>query len=250
MKTGSPINFSLDATRFAAILALVLLSTSESAWAEEGGDRARDLFMQGIEAFQDEDYESALQAFRLSYQLNPVASVLYNLAMCHRALVRYVESIEAFERYLEDGGDRVSVERRQEVEELIRDMLALIGRLRLQVSPADATVEIDDSPVSPTPGGALRVSGGTHTIRVTRDGYAELVRQIDVPIGTVMEMSLELVLSESAPSDSGARRPWYRTWWFWTIVGCAVTAGVGVGLGVGLREDEEVGSGDWDVRLP
>jgi hypothetical protein len=37
-------------------------------------------------------------------------------------------------------------------------------------------------------------------------------------------------------------RPWYRTWWFWTIVGGVVVTGTAVGLGVGLQEDVEPGT--------
>jgi hypothetical protein len=33
--------------------------------------------------------------------------------------------------------------------------------------------------------------------------------------------------------EGGSRRPFYRTWWFWTAIG-AVVAGVAVGTGVGL----------------
>lgn len=40
--------------------------------------------------------------------------------------------------------------------------------------------------------------------------------------------------------DNGEDRvgPWYRRWWFWTIVGgVAVGSSVGIGLGLGLRDD-------------
>lgn len=249
MKTDRSIKTSSQPARLATSLAVALLVLSGVAQAEQGGDRARDLFMEGIEAFQDEDYESALQAFRLSYQINPVASVLYNIAMCHRALIQYVDSIDAFERYLADGGERISGGRRQEVEGLMRDMLQLIGRLRFNITPAEASVEVDDVPVELSQGRTLRVGGGTHTVRVGFAGHEEEIRQIEAPLGVVTEVNIDLEpATERVVTPAG--RPWYRTWWFWTIVGVAAATGVGVGLGVGLNQDEGIGSGDWDVRLP
>ena len=51
------------------------------------------------------------------------------------------------------------------------------------------------------------------------------------------------------PGDDGGegpirpRRAWYRSWWFWTIVGVAVAGGAAAGLAVGLQpEDEPVGT--------
>ena len=32
--------------------------------------------------------------------------------------------------------------------------------------------------------------------------------------------------------------PWYRQWWFWTVVGGVVAAGCGVGLGYLLQPDK------------
>lgn len=43
-----------------------------------------------------------------------------------------------------------------------------------------------------------------------------------------------------SPPGTRARKPVLRTWWFWTIVGSVVVAGVAVGLGVGLRPSSAV----------
>lgn len=44
------------------------------------------------------------------------------------------------------------------------------------------------------------------------------------------------LVSAGASSDGeGAKKPFYKTWWFWTATGVAVTA-VTVGLGVGLSQ--------------
>lgn len=51
---------------------------------------------------------------------------------------------------------------------------------------------------------------------------------------------LAVDIGERLPSDSSGdreRRVWYRSWWFWTIVGVAVTA-VAVGVPVGVASSE------------
>lgn len=243
----------------AAALALVSLVPAPVGAEESGGEqRARELFMRGAELFGEDDYEGALEAFEASYELNPVTSVLYNAAMCQRALFRYVESLQTFEHYLEAGGERISAERRAEVEELLEEMEARVGHIRLDVSPADATVELDGVGVDPDRWSGLRARTGRHTLRFSAPGHLEQVRQLDLPARGITEVEVELVPEPEAPpieitpdpSPPPPTRPSVvRQWWFWTIIGAVVVGGVATGLGVGLTR-EQVGAGDWEVRLP
>ncbi len=248
-------------TRFLTTLTAILLvaSYAATATAEQGQpsdeDRARELFRLGAEAFANEDYQSALEAFSLSFRLNPVLSVLYNIAMCYRALFRYVESIETFEQYLAEGGPRIPVDRAREVEALVREMEDLVGHLRLRVVPEAAVVELDGEPVELPPGGEatdIRLRPGHHVIRANAPEHREAVRQLDIGPGETSELAIELEPEPETTAPPPPPTPWYRRWWVWTLIGGAVVAtGLGVGLGVGLTQDErELGSASWDLRLP
>lgn len=59
----------------------------------------------------------------------------------------------------------------------------------------------------------------------------EYLREIQVP-----KSSVEPVLPTPALVEKPAKKPFYKTWWFWTITGTVVAGaaiGVGVGLGIG-----------------
>jgi hypothetical protein len=223
---------------------------------ESAAARALSLFEQGAERFGDEDYDGALAAFEASYSLNPVPSVLYNIAQCHRALFHHIEAIEHFERYLVAAGERVGAERRAEVEALVDELEARTGRMILEVSPPGASAELDGRPVPPDPSAGFRVPTGRHTLRVSADGYVEHVVTVEVTLAEPARVRVSLVevgaaTTTVAPVGGGTpeRVPVYRRWWLWTIVGVAVAAGVGVGLGVGLTRPH-VGDGDFEVTLP
>lgn len=212
---------------------------------DEVAGQARALFERGVELFAVREYEAALDAFQQSYDLAPVGSVLYNIGMSQMALQRYVESIETLRRFL-DGGGAIDPESRREAEAAIAEMESRLGEVRITVDAPGVEVILDDSRVEPEQMSGLRVRAGRHSLRVTAPRYLEETRQIDVPSGglTVVNISLE--------PDPAFRQevPLVRRWWFWTVIGAVVAAGTATGLAVGLTRGEDLGPGDWDVRLP
>jgi head-tail adaptor len=207
-------------------------------------DRARALFERGVELFAVREYEAALDAFQQSYDLVPVGSVLFNVGMSQMALQRYTESIETLQRYLAEGA-AVDVESRREAEAAIAEMASRLGEVRIRVETPGVEVVLDDSRLSTEEMSSLRVRAGRHSLRVTAPRYIEETRQIDVASGglTVVNISLQ--------PDPAFREevPLVRRWWFWTVIG-VVAAGAATGLAVGLTRGEDLGPGDWDVRLP
>jgi tetratricopeptide (TPR) repeat protein len=240
----------LHATRRGLIVATVTLAALVSGLpvvAEQSDDdRARELFQVGIDAFESEDYGAALAAFELSYQLNPVSSVLYNIAMCHRALVRYVESIQDFERYLEEGGDRIAAERRQEVEGLVLEMERLVGRIEMDVSPPEADVEIDGVPVERGVYASSRVRAGAHTVRASCPGYRDAVRRVEMAPGEVarVEVALEREVQRPGepPDRERSRRRSLRAA-LWVVLGLTAASAVAFAATAAMGADRMNGLG-------
>ena len=160
------------------------------------------------------------------------------------ALLRYVESIETFQKYLEEGGADITPERRGEVLSLIDELKGRLGTLRLIVVPEDASVLIDETPISSELYSNFSIRAGRHNIRVTAPGHLEFVDQIDISMRDVTEMTIEL---EPEPRED---KPFYKKWWFWTVIGTVVAGGAAAGFYLLFSEDEQLGQGDWNVRLP
>ncbi len=77
-------------------------------------------------------------------------------------------------------------------------------------------------------------------------------RKIDLTTPLPEEDILEAVPytpPEDVEPDTGEDE-WYETWWFWTVVGSVVAAGVGTGLGIYLSQDNDGGQPQPPVGTP
>lgn len=100
---------------------------------------------------------------------------------------------ELFTRF--DNNAAAAVEREAEAREL--DPVEGSGRLRIQVSPADAAVWLDGRLIGSAADlmalrDALEVAAGSHEIVAVRPGWGELRRRIEVEAGEEVEISLDL----------------------------------------------------------
>ncbi|MBI5502511.1 MAG: tetratricopeptide repeat protein [Deltaproteobacteria bacterium] len=84
-------------------------------------EAARNLFEEGLRAFEVDEWATALDKFNEAYELSPRAAILYNLAVCHERLGDVASAIGAYQRYLGEDPDMVD-ERRQEVLDKIREL--------------------------------------------------------------------------------------------------------------------------------
>ena len=65
-------------------------------------EQAKTLFKTGVGSFLKEDYKEALTSFETSYKINPKSTVLFNIAMCYKALGDYQRSAEVFAQYIRE----------------------------------------------------------------------------------------------------------------------------------------------------
>lgn len=163
--------------------------------------------------------------------------VLYNIAMCQRALDRREDSIATFERYLAEGGERVPPERRQEVERHLAEMHAWLeaNLAPPETTPPPAPVEppLETEPIEPA----------------NLPSEAEPTEPIE-PDET-SEPAVEPLPEDGGDPEPASRRPLYRRWGFWVaLIGGAAAVGLGVGLGVGLSGDDDPPPYDYLVSLP
>ncbi|MCP4674856.1 MAG: tetratricopeptide repeat protein [Deltaproteobacteria bacterium] len=92
------------------ILVTFLLSATVYAGDKE---ESRKHLKEGTALFKSGQYERAVIEYEKSYELNPVYSTQRKIALAEVELHNYDRAIKAYERFLEQGGDKVSDSRRK-----------------------------------------------------------------------------------------------------------------------------------------
>ena len=148
--------------------ALAVPQTSRAGAKEE----ARKHYDRVIELVDDGQPEGAIVEFQRSYDLTHHFAVLYNIGQVFVSLAKPVEAVDAYQRYLADGGKRIPAVRRAEVEQEIARQKARIATLEIRGLPEGAGVRVDGKEIGKAPIAApVRVGVGTHTIAASAEGY-------------------------------------------------------------------------------
>ena len=204
----------------AAALAACLLAAAP-ARAEDGDKaRAKRLFQEGMAEVEAENYPAALAAFEESYSLYPKPALLFNIAMCEKALYRYVDSMATFRRYLEEAGETIKPAMRDAVDRSLAEMEKLVGKLRLVDAPEGAEVLVDGKGAGRAPlEEDLVLDPGQHTVQVVAEGFKPLRIDVTIASGAVVPLRAALKPVEA-----------------WLEVTCEVEGAV-------VRLDDEVAGG-------
>jgi len=176
-------------------LALLLGASSMARARARAADkgRARALFFRGMKAFNKGNYPSALSLFLASNKLASKSVVIFNIAMCHRALFQYKRSIAAFGRYLKRKGRRIKPGRLRRVRRFNREMNRKLGRLVLAISPPGAQVKVDGEVVGVSPlARSVTIDPGKRLLEVSVTGYRTYTRTLEVLDGQRIKLSIRL----------------------------------------------------------
>jgi len=105
--------------------------------AESSNDKyvGKDYFRQGIQFFNDGEFEEAVKHFRMAYKARRNYKILYNIAQSEMSAKRYGLALEAFQNYLEKGGDDVSKERREQIIQEIDVLQQMVGNVFVKAAP-------------------------------------------------------------------------------------------------------------------
>jgi hypothetical protein len=204
-------------------------------------------FKRGLELFDDDDFQGARIEFGRAYQLLPNFHVLYNLGQVNFQLQDYVAALHAFEKYLAEGGDTLSRERREEVS---RDVAKLRNRVASVVvtATAGATITVDGAFAGTAPLEApLQVSAGKRVIRALMPSRTPVEKTMELAGGDTARIDLTLdepkvaaavpapnpIAPALAPTPDPAPESSKPPWALWGItgalaVGTAVTGVVAV----------------------
>jgi hypothetical protein len=172
--------------RIVAIALWAVVSTT-LGFAEAGPKdkrQAQKHFQAGTELMKVEDFKGALVEFEKSVALYPTKSGLFNLGNCLKALHRYGEALETFERLQREFGKKLDSEMRDALNRHLDDIRAVIARLEIRVDRAGAKVLLDGEDVGESPlAEPLVVGPGEHRLEVSLGGHETAEREVTLVSG-------------------------------------------------------------------
>ena len=236
--------------------AIAIATAGMASWAQGDAAGAKKAFSKGSKLFDKGDFPAAADAFREAYRLNPSWKLYYNIGQAEAAAKHYGLALEAFERYLAEGGDEVAPDRNDEVIAELKRLRELLGSAEIK-APEGALIIVDDfeTGTAPLPGAIKLVAGVDHVIRAEKDGAVLESRTVRVSSGDsiVIELGLPKPVDGPAPAPAasaeqhaapaqakGEGAP-LKTWGWVTLgVGAAVAIAGGVVGGVALSLDKKL----------
>jgi hypothetical protein len=170
---------------------------------------AKAHFRRGVEDYEAHRLSEAAAEFKLAYDLSPAYKVLFNIGQVNAALGDAVAAADAYERYLQQGGNEIPPSRRQAVQAELTEQMARIGTVSLTCSPEGTSVQIDGKLMGTTPlARPLRLTEGRHTLTLIAQNHNSLVRELDVAgkSQVMLELSLQPVgtIAGAEPPPSAA----------------------------------------------
>lgn len=187
----------------------------------------------GLELYDESDYRLALIEFERAYEIGKSYKILYNIGQVHFQLKAYAKARSVLTRYLAEGGDAISAERRAEVERDLATLQTRTAHLTVRVNVEGAEVWVDDTLVGRAPLDETLVDAGRLRIKVSRTGYASTVRDVSVVGGDAQTITIELMAMKpeiivTAPATSSGPPTLAIVSWIGAGALAAGTIGTGI----------------------
>lgn len=237
----------------AAVALVVVMLAPALALGQEAREQARELAAQGRAHYEAGRFEEALEAYQAAYDLAPAPGVLFNLGQCYRHLGDCPHAVTSYERYLAEALDAPNREGVETLIEQCRTQMAMLTPAEpdagpTQEAPDAGLASTDAEPVGVVPdGGPLTADAdsdavdGDLPVDVETNVDIASTDHLDGGIAAVTPPPTAAIEPPEEPPVETPHRPVWRRWWFWTILGCAVTgATVGAVVGVMAAEPETV----------
>jgi hypothetical protein len=234
------------------------------------------LIRKGLDLRKEGRDREALVLLQQAVEQERTPRALAQLGTCEQALGLWPSAEQHLDEALKSPGDAWIKKNGKLLQDAVTFVKGKVGSLEVWGTPAGAAVTVDDAPVGTLPLGApVRVGEGRRTITVEAPGYVADTRTVEVRGGSAIREHIALAraavahaapvvadvttlpraisstdgatpippITSSAPPqplslDRASEDRFYRTWWFWTLVGTAVVAG-GVTTYLVLRNNND-----------
>jgi hypothetical protein len=186
--------------------------------------------------YQEDDFRGALIEFSRAYELAPNWAVLYNVGQSHYQLREYATALRTLERYLDEGGDKVTGDRRAEVERELAELRARVAHVTVVANVEDVDVALDDAPLGKASRSEPRLVGeGRHRVTASKPGYMPVTEVVDIAGGDSPTLHFDLTpVAPELPSPPPARPRPTPNYAASIVTGAVGVAGLAVGTVFGV----------------
>jgi tetratricopeptide (TPR) repeat protein len=218
-------------------------------------EEARRHFDRAQTAYKLGRFDEAIREYEAAYREMPEPAFLFNLAQAHRQQYQIdrepshlQKSLSLYRAYLREAP---AAPNRETVTRLIEELKGLLSDIENRSSASKepgvlvlhggsargAQVRVDGKVVGQIPL-STKLPAGSYFVQVSLPGHSPWSSALTIAPGSRLELPvvLEPLPSSSASTPPPRAKPFYKRWWFWTIIGAAVSAGTGVGIYLGTRE--------------
>jgi hypothetical protein len=176
--------------------------------------------------YEAEDYQGAMLKFQLAYNASEEPRLLWNLAVCEKALRHYARALPLIHRYLAEAANVISDTDKQDAEDLAQVISNFVGSIRIEANQPGAAVYVDDVKVGRTPVvGNIDVDMGDRKVTLKKRGFKDVTEQVRV-YGPGKPQHVVFKLERDLPAAT-----------------LEIVAGAGQWISV---DDGTVGRGRWD----
>ena len=179
-------------------------STPPGVRSGQAVEAAGAAFQRGDALRSSGDLRGALREFELAYQLSPAYQVLYFIGAVNTDLQQWARARQAFELYLELGGEQLGPERIAEVRLDLEELNKHTATLTLTLNVADAAVQVDGTTLTSTRISGLILDTGEHVVRVTKPGFQPLEQTVKAGVGENLHLVLPLAPVIPPENDAAA----------------------------------------------
>jgi len=191
--------------KLATILALVLAFTSLSSTAH--ADDFAKIVSEGMKAYNEENYDVAIEKFFEAKLLNDAPELVYNIARAYHKKGRCDLAQKHYDQFLArgDAPDKLVKKAKGHSESL--GECPTEGTLALTCLPKDANVQIDGNEMGAC--GKFELEQGRHVLVVTAPGHKPADREVMIEPGQVEATTVSLEIAQTAPPpDEGGGFNW------------------------------------------
>lgn len=156
---------------------------------------------QAVREFGLENWAEARALFRKAHVISPSGRTLRGMGMAAFELKLYVDALRELTAALEATHRPLTPEQRKQVQSLLEQSRAFVGRYHVTLDPAYARLVVDGQAALFDAGNVLLLALGDHLVSATADGHDELRLGLRVDGGEDVPLHLQLTKTVLAPSE-------------------------------------------------